>query len=64
MKISELEKLELEELYQYFLNNENIKKMNDIQLHRGSSCYIHSFRVAKRAIQIALSSFSKSFLIF
>ena len=56
MKITEQEKLELEELYQYFLNNEKIKKMNDIQLHRGSSCYIHSFRVAKRAIQIALSS--------
>ena len=56
MKISDEEKQELEELYQYYLNNKNIKKMDDIQMHRGSSCYIHSFRVAKRAVQIATST--------
>ena len=54
MKISEKEKQELEDIYQSFLNDPNILRMKDIRMHRGSSCYIHSFRVAKRAIQIAL----------
>ena len=54
MKLSKEEKEELENIYQSFLHDEKIIKMQDIQMHRGSSCYIHSFRVAKRAVQIAL----------
>lgn len=48
------EKKELEELYQRFLHDEKILKMQDIQMHRGSSCYIHSFRVAKLCIKKAI----------
>lgn len=54
MILSELERQELENLYQDFLNNEKILKMKDIPMHRGSNCYIHSFKVAKLAIKRAL----------
>lgn len=46
-KLTSKEKNELEEVYQRFLHDENVMRMQDIQMHRGSSCYIHSFRVAK-----------------
>ena len=44
------QKAELEEIYQRFLHDEKIMRMEEIQMHRGSSCYIHSFRVAKLCI--------------
>ena len=54
MIISEEEKKELEELYQSLLNDDKVKRMLDIPMHRGSNCYIHAFKVAKRAIHHAL----------
>ena len=45
------QKQELEDLYQSFLHDEKVLKMKDIQMHRGSSCYIHCFRVAKLCIK-------------
>ena len=54
MNINEEKKKELEEIYQSFLHDEKILKMKEIQMHRGSNCYIHSFKVAKLAIKRAL----------
>ena len=54
MQLTEEKKLELEKIYQTFLNDEKIVKMKEIQMHRGSNCFIHSFRVAKLAIKRAL----------
>lgn len=52
-KLTKEQKNELEEIYQFYLNNENVKRMSEIQMHRGSSCYIHSFRVAKLCVKKA-----------
>ena len=46
-KLTKQQKEELEAIYQKFLNDEKVQRMSEIQMHRGSSCYIHSFRVAK-----------------
>ena len=54
MKITDEERKELEEIYQAFLHDERLLKMMDIPMHRGSNCYIHSFKVAKTAIRRAL----------
>ena len=54
MIISEEEKKQLEDIYQSFLHDEKILKMKEISMHRGSNCYIHSFKVAKLAIKRAL----------
>lgn len=54
MKINDERKKELEEIYQSFLHDEKVLKMKTIQMHRGSNCYIHSFKVAKLAIKRAL----------
>ncbi len=54
MIINEGTKKQLEDIYQSFLNDERILKMKDIPMHRGSNCYIHSFKVAKLAIKRAL----------
>ena len=54
MKIDDKKKQELEDVYQSFLHDERILRMKDIQMHRGSNCYIHSFKVAKLAIKRAL----------
>lgn len=54
MKIDSSFKSELEAIYQSFLKDERILKMKDIPMHRGSNCYVHSFRVAKLAIKRAL----------
>ena len=54
MIISEEEKQQLEDIYQSFLYDEKILKMKEISMHRGSNCYIHSFKVAKLAIKRAL----------
>ena len=55
MIISEKERQELEEIYQSLLNDDRVKQMIDIPMHRGSNCYIHSFKVAKLAIRRALT---------
>ena len=52
-KLTSEEKKELEEIYQRFLHDEKVMRMQDIQMHRGSSCYIHSFRVAKLCVKKA-----------
>lgn len=59
MKLSEIEKQQLEEIYQAFLHDEKILKMQEIPLHRGSDCYLHSFKVAKKAIKYAEKSRKK-----
>ena len=55
MKITEEQKEKLESLYQSFLKDEKILRMKDISMHRGSNCYIHSFKVAKKAIKKSLN---------
>ena len=54
MIISEEEKKRLEDIYQSFLNDEKIKRMQEIPMHFGSNCYVHSFKVAKLSIKKAL----------
>ena len=54
MKLSEEEKKRLEDIYQKFLHDELVQKMKDVPMHRGSNCYLHSFKVAKKAIKHAL----------
>ncbi len=52
--ISLEEKNKLEKIYQDFLNNPLIIRMQKIHMHRGSNAYVHSFRVAKLAIKRAI----------
>ena len=54
MQVLETTKKELEDIYQDYLNNEKVKQMDTIHMHRGSTCYIHSFMVAKLAVKRAL----------
>ena len=54
MELTEERKQELEAIYQSFLNDKKIQKMKEVSMHRGSNCYIHSFKVAKLAIKRAL----------
>ena len=54
MEITEERKQELESIYQSFLNDEKILRMKEISMHRGSNCYIHSFKVTMLAIKRAL----------
>lgn len=54
MYISDEEKAKLEELYQSFKRDPLINKMKEIPMHRGSNCYIHSFKVAKLSIHKAI----------
>lgn len=56
MNITQEQKDNLERIYQTFLNDDKIKRMKDVPMHRGSNCYEHSFKVAKRAIRRALKS--------
>ena len=55
MNITEQEKERLENLYQSFLKDEKILRMKDISMHRGSNCYIHSFKVANKAVKKSLN---------
>lgn len=59
MKISNEEKERLEQTYQTFLNNPKILRMKKIRMHRGSNCYEHCFKVAKKAIKFSLRSRKK-----
>ena len=54
MELTEEKKQELEVIYQSFLHDEKIMKMKEISMHRGSNCYIHSFKVAKLSIKRAI----------
>lgn len=54
MHITLEQKTDLENIYQSFLRDERILKMKEIEMHRGSNCYIHSFKVAKLAIKRTL----------
>ena len=54
MKINQEEKERLETIYQTFLHDEKILQMKEISMHRGSNCYEHSFKVARKAIRHAL----------
>ena len=54
MQINKEVQAELEDIYQTFLKNPLILKMKEIPMHRGSNCYIHSFKVAKYAIYKAI----------
>ncbi len=56
MNLTKAKKKVYEEVYQIFLNDERILRMKDIPMHRGSNCYIHSFRVCKLAVKRALST--------
>ena len=55
MEITIEEQNRLETIYQAFLNDEKILRMKDISMHRGSNCYLHSFKVAKKAIKKSLN---------
>ena len=55
MKITIEEQNRLESIYHAFLNDEKILRMKDISMHRGSNCYLHSFKVAKKAIKKSLN---------
>ena len=54
MKVSFQEKQELEDIYHSFKENEKIQRMKQVPMHRGSNCFLHSFKVAKLAIKRAL----------
>lgn len=54
MKVSEEQKKHLEDIYSHFYNDEKIQKMNDVEMHRGSNTFLHSFQVAKLAVKRAL----------
>lgn len=47
-------KKRLEEIYQQFLHDPRVAKMKEVQMHRGSNCFMHSFRVARLAVHRAL----------
>lgn len=53
MKLKQEDKDRLENIYQSLLNDPLIQRMKDIPMHRGSNCYVHSFKVAKLAIKKA-----------
>ena len=54
MIVSEELKQELEDIYQSLFHNEKVRRMISIPMHRGSNCFIHSFKVAKLAIKRAI----------
>ena len=55
MQITDEQKEKLENLYQSFLNDKKILRMKEISMHRGSNCYEHVFKVAKKAIKKSLN---------
>lgn len=55
MIITSEEQNRLETIYQAFLNDEKILRMKNISMHRGSNCYLHSFKAAKKAIKKSLN---------
>jgi len=59
MKITTEQKKQLEEIYQTLLNDDKVKQMKEIPMHRGSNCYEHCFMVAKRAIKRSQKFYNK-----
>ena len=53
-EITPKQKEELETLYQSFFTNPLINKMKEIPMHRGSNCFIHSFKVCKMVVHKAI----------
>ena len=53
MKLTKQEKEHLESIYQEMLHDEKVQRMKEVPMHRGSNCYLHSFKVAKKAIKHA-----------
>ena len=54
MRIDDKKREELESIYLYFFNHEKTQKMKDVEMHRGSNTFLHSFKVAKLAVKRAL----------
>ena len=54
MVLTDLEKERLENIYQSLLHDPRILAMEDIPMHRGSNCYLHTFKVTKRCFKKAL----------
>ena len=54
MELTDQERKQLEEIYNVLHDDSRVQKMKEIPMHRGSNCYIHSFKVAKLAIKRAL----------
>lgn len=52
--ITSEQKEELNNIYVEYLNNPLIMEMKKIPMHRGSNCYLHSFKVAKRTLNKAI----------
>lgn len=52
--ITNEEKARLENLYQSLINDERLLKMKKYKIHRGSNCFLHTFKVTKRAVNRAL----------
>ena len=52
--VTEEEKNELEQIYQSLFNDAKVRRMLDIPMHRGSNCFVHSFMVAKIALNKAI----------
>ena len=59
MKLTDEQKQTLENIYQTFLSDQRILRMKEIPMHRGSNCYEHSFKVAKKAIKTAIRLFKR-----
>ena len=55
MRIDSQKRKELEDIYLYFFHHEKIQKMKDVEMHRGSDTFLHSFKVAKLAIKRRLT---------
>ncbi len=60
MKITDEQKEKLETIYQSFFHDPRIQRMKEVKMHRGSNCFEHSFKVAKKAIRGALRSHRKN----
>lgn len=54
MKLNSEQKEYLENLYQQYLHDDRVLRMKQVPMHRGSNCYLHSFKVTKKAIKHAL----------
>ena len=56
MILSKERKEKLENIYQHYLHNENVLKMKEIPVHRGSNVYLHTFKLVKKVMKKAVNS--------
>ena len=56
MILTEERKQKLEETYRYYLHNKGVLKMKNIQAHRGSNTYYHTFKLVKEVMKKAVKS--------